>query len=53
LLALSIFINGRGAISPPTAEWNLKVDIDRHPERVWNWFNPQFMAGIISSSEKK
>ena len=47
LLALSIAINGRGAISVATATWNVEVDIDRHPERVWNWSNPQFMAGVL------
>ncbi|MGB3549902.1 MAG: hypothetical protein WA993_04365 [Candidatus Binatus sp.] len=46
LLALSIAINGRGAISAAPVTWNVEVDIDRHPERVWNWSNPQFMAGL-------
>jgi len=48
LLALSIAINGRGAISPATAEWNVVVDIDRHPQRAWDWSYPQFMAGLIA-----
>jgi hypothetical protein len=52
LLALSIAINGRGAISVATATWNVEVDIDRHPERVWNWSNPQFMAGLLSRGKK-
>lgn len=47
LLALSIAINGRGAISAAPVTWNVEVDIDRHPERAWNWSNPQFMAGLI------
>jgi hypothetical protein len=47
LLALSIVLNGRGAISPATAEWNRQVDIDSHPERVWDWSHPQFVAGLI------
>ncbi len=51
LLALSIAINGRGAISVATAAWNIEVDIDRHPEQVWNWSNPQFMAGLLNSRE--
>jgi hypothetical protein len=46
LLALSIAINGRGAISVAPVRWNVAVDIDRHPERVWDWSNPQFMAGL-------
>jgi hypothetical protein len=51
LLALSIAINGRGAVSQSTADWNRQVDIDRHPERAWNWSYPQFMAGLISPSD--
>jgi hypothetical protein len=47
LLALSIAINGWGTISIAPAMWNVEVDIDRHPERVWNWSNPQFMAGLL------
>jgi len=51
LLALSIAFNARGAISPATAEWNVEVDIDRHPERAWDWSNPQFMAGLLNSRD--
>ncbi len=46
LLALSIAINGRGATAVATSMWNREVDIDRHPQRVWDWSNPQFMAGL-------
>lgn len=52
LLALSIAFNGRGAISQATADWNPEVDIDRHPERAWNWSNPQFMAGLIPPPDR-
>jgi hypothetical protein len=48
LLALSIAINGRGAISWPTAHWHIDVDIDNHPDRAWDWSYPQFMAGLIA-----
>jgi hypothetical protein len=48
LLALSIAINARGAISWPTAHWHIVVDIDRHPDRAWDWSYPQFMAGLIA-----
>ena len=48
LLALSIAINGRGALSWPSAKWNVVVDIDRHPQRAWDWSYPQFMAGLIA-----
>ena len=50
LLALSVVINGRGAISVATAMWNVEADIDQHPERVWNLSNPQFMAGWLPPS---
>jgi hypothetical protein len=46
LLALSIAINGWGTISIAPAKWNVEVDIDRHPERAWDWSNPQFIAGL-------
>jgi hypothetical protein len=39
-------MNGCGAISTATDSWSATRDVDRHPARVWNWFDPQFMAGI-------
>lgn len=48
LLALSIAINGRGALSWPSAYWNVVVAIDTHPQRAWDWSYPQFMAGLIA-----
>jgi hypothetical protein len=48
LVALSIAINGRGAVSWPTARWHIVVDIDSHPQRAWDWSYPQFMAGLIA-----
>ena len=47
LLALSIWINGRGALSWATGTWNAAVDIDHHPERAFDWSRPQFLAGLI------
>jgi len=45
LLALSIGINGRGATSEATAMWNVRpVSVDEHPERLWDWRDPQFLA---------
>lgn len=44
LLALSIFIHARGATSPATAMWNARPSVDEHPERVWDWRDPQFLA---------
>lgn len=48
LLITSIFINWRGAYAPPTWRWNVDpVGVDQHPERIWDWRQPQFLAGII------
>lgn len=45
LLVLSILINGRGATTVDTLRWNVRpTNIDNHPERVWDWSYPQFMA---------
>ena len=50
LMAFSIAINGRGALSYAPSYWNRDFDIDRHPERLKDWSNPQFMAGLIPAS---
>lgn len=47
LMTLSIAINAWGAISVRPGLWNARVDIDAHPERVWDWRSPQFLAGLI------
>jgi len=48
LLAVSIFINGRGAISPATLSWNnVPINVDIQPAKVWDWTYPQFLAGLI------
>jgi hypothetical protein len=48
LLALSIFINGRGALSWQTWYWNSVPDnINTNPHRLWDWRQPQFMAGLL------
>jgi hypothetical protein len=43
-LVVSIAINAAGALSPATIEWNLHPLIDEHPERLWDWEHPQFLA---------
>jgi hypothetical protein len=44
LLFCSLFINAKGAMSPRTGKWNfLPVNVDQHPERVWDWRDPQFL----------
>ncbi len=47
LLVLSVLINGRGAFSHTARMWNVTpVDVDKRPERVWDWSQPQFLAGL-------
>lgn len=48
LLMVSVFMNGRGAISSSCVKWNDTVDVDRHPERIFDWSYPEFLAGLIS-----
>lgn len=48
VLALSVAINGRGAFSAPTQQWNITVDVDKHPERALDWSYPQFAAGLVT-----
>ncbi|HUQ32782.1 MAG TPA: hypothetical protein VM095_11730 [Pyrinomonadaceae bacterium] len=48
LLLASAFINTRGATSHATWLWNMRpLEIDQHPERLWDWRQPQFLAGML------
>jgi hypothetical protein len=48
LLLMSAFINTRGATSHATWLWNMRpFEVDTHPERLWDWRQPQFMAGML------
>lgn len=49
LLALSVFINANGAIRQATWDWNEAppLDVDLYPGRVWDWRQPQFLAGYL------
>jgi hypothetical protein len=48
LLLMSAFINTRGAASHATWLWNMRpLEIDQHPERLWDWSQPQFLAGML------
>jgi hypothetical protein len=48
LLVVSMFINARGAMSHATWVWNSRPEgIDEHPERLWDWRQPQFLAGWL------
>jgi hypothetical protein len=48
LIALSVLIHGGGAISDRAHEWNaVPVNVDRAPERVWDWRDPQFLSWLL------
>jgi hypothetical protein len=54
LLVMSILINGRGGTAPDTLRWNVRpTNIDEHPERVWDWSYPQFLAVEPAEPEKR
>ena len=54
LLALiSVAINGWGANSLEPLRWNGKMDFYEHPERLWDWGSPQFLAGLISDNSPR
>jgi hypothetical protein len=44
VLAASVVIHSRGALSVAVHEWNANpLDIDKHPSRAWDWSDPQFL----------
>ena len=48
LLFASVAINALGAADRNTAYWNVRPqNIDLHPERNWDWRQPQFLAGLL------
>ncbi|MEP6922771.1 MAG: hypothetical protein ABI967_16760 [bacterium] len=48
LLVLSAFINTLGATSRATWLWNQRPrGVDEHPERLWDWRQPQFLAAYL------
>ncbi len=48
LLIASLFINTLGATSHATWLWNQRPrDVDAHPERLWDWRQPQFLAKYL------
>ncbi|MBD0325087.1 MAG: hypothetical protein ICV68_01570 [Pyrinomonadaceae bacterium] len=50
LLFVSMFIHARGAMSHETWLWNTRpIGVDEHPERLWDWREPQFLAGWVAS----
>jgi hypothetical protein len=48
LLFAGAFINTLGATSHATWLWNQRpLSIDEHPERLWDWRQPQFLAAYL------
>ena len=48
LLLLSLFIHTVGATQHATWLWNTRpLPIDEHPERLWDWRQPQFLAKYL------
>jgi hypothetical protein len=44
----SLFINTVGATERATWLWNIRpLPIDEHPERLWDWRQPQFLAKFL------
>jgi hypothetical protein len=48
LLAWGVAVHARGALSPATGTWNTQPwNVDQDPARVWDWGDPQFLAGWL------
>lgn len=47
LVAVSLFIHGRGAYSVAVHQWNsVPVSVNDAPWRVWDWSDPPFLRGL-------
>ena len=46
LLAISIFINARGALSESTWKWTQPSTDEQMRAQLWDWWHPQFLAGM-------
>jgi len=54
LLFVSVVINTLGATSHTTWLWNVRPrGVDEHPERLWDWRQPQFLAGVLPFPEPR
>jgi Dolichyl-phosphate-mannose-protein mannosyltransferase len=44
LLLASVYFHARGALTVGPHEWSVDpVEIDQHPERIWDWTDPPFL----------
>ncbi len=44
LAAISVAMNAPGALSPSALSWNAVPNVDDHPDRLWDWQHPQWLA---------
>jgi hypothetical protein len=45
--AFSVFVHAQGALNPATVRWNmLPTNVDIEPSRLWDWSQPQWLAGV-------
>jgi hypothetical protein len=45
--AFSVFVHAEGGLVSSSLLWNhLPRSVDEHPERIWDWRDPQFLAGV-------
>lgn len=51
LAALSIAVHACGAYSHGPARWNTNPPIQDHPQRVWDWRDPQILAALHDRPE--
>ncbi len=50
LALIGFAIHLRGGWSPAVYQWNVSpANVDQYPERVWDWRDPQFLAGLTGS----
>jgi hypothetical protein len=48
LLLVSVILNARGATSQETWTWNnWPTNVDKVPGKIWDWRQPQFLAGLV------
>jgi len=48
LVAMSVFINARGAVSLETWKWTQPATDKQLRAQLWDWHHPQFLAGLQS-----
>ena len=47
LTMFSVFANTQGAVSRAANDWNsYPENVNRHPERIWDWRDPPFLRGF-------